>query len=79
MTNDERDKMLMDINGNLKAVLDLSKRHDKTLYGNGQPGLCTRLTKLEAGTAAKMSLAGGLVSLMAAVGTWSAVLMKIIP
>ena len=47
MTNDERDKILLEIRGLLKGLEKDISRHDKTLYGNGQPGICSRVQTLE--------------------------------
>lgn len=49
MTKDERvrlDKLIADV-GEIKGYLDKVKQHDKILHGNGQPGLCDRVTKIE--------------------------------
>lgn len=43
MTNEERDKMIIETHASVKAVEALSARHDKSLYGNGQPGICKRV------------------------------------
>lgn len=34
---------LNDLSGDMKEVKSLVHRHDKTLYGNGQPGICNRV------------------------------------
>ena len=47
MTNDERDAILLEIRGTLKGIEKDIARHDKTLYGNGQPGVCARVQSLE--------------------------------
>lgn len=47
MTNDERDVLLREMHAKLSMVVDLSNRHDKSLYGNGQPGLASRVISLE--------------------------------
>lgn len=39
MNDSERDKMLMEIHSNVKAITLLVDKHDKALFGNGQPGL----------------------------------------
>ena len=49
MTKDERvrlDKIIEDI-GEIKGSLDKIKVHDKIIFGNGQPGLVERVTKIE--------------------------------
>jgi hypothetical protein len=47
MTNDERDRLLLEIHSTVHTTKEDVRRHDRTLYGNGQPGLCTRLKELE--------------------------------
>lgn len=47
MTNDERDEILLEIRGMLKGLEKDINRHEKTLYGNGQPGICSRVQTLE--------------------------------
>lgn len=47
MTNEERDAILLEIRGLMKGLEKDVNRHDKTLYGNGQPGICSRLQTLE--------------------------------
>lgn len=54
MTNEERDSAIKEIH---EAVTQMSqsfavsedkvKDHSKTLYGNGRPGLCERVQKIE--------------------------------
>jgi len=46
MNNEERDKMLIEIHSAVHKNTGLIQRHDKTLYGNGRPGLCTAVEKL---------------------------------
>lgn len=47
MTNDERDELLLEIRGMLKGLEKDIGRHEKTLYGNGQPGLCQQVQELK--------------------------------
>lgn len=47
MTNDERDELLLEIRGMLKGLEKDIGRHEKTLYGNGQPGLCSQVQELK--------------------------------
>lgn len=47
MTNDERDAILLEIHGFMKSLEKDVGRHEKTLYGNGQPGICSRVQTLE--------------------------------
>jgi hypothetical protein len=54
MTNEERDLMLTSIDNKLSTLItnnavteEKVARHDKSLYGNGNPGLCTRLQRIE--------------------------------
>ena len=54
MTNEERDLMLQSIDTKLSTLITTSavtdekvERHDKSLYGNGNPGICTRLQRIE--------------------------------
>jgi hypothetical protein len=39
--------MLIEIHASVRTVMGLAERHDKTLYGNGQPGICSRFQVLE--------------------------------
>jgi hypothetical protein len=54
MTNDDRDNHLIEILSSVGRIEENVGRHDRTLYGNGQPGLCTRLQIIE--TSAKTSM-----------------------
>lgn len=49
MTKDERQKLdrILEELGEIKGYLERVKLHDKALYGNGQPGIQERLTKIE--------------------------------
>jgi hypothetical protein len=47
MTNDERDRLLLEIHGMMSSIKSDVGRHEKTLYGNGQPGLCTQVQELK--------------------------------
>jgi len=47
MNNETRDKYTIDTHAIVKAIAEQVGRHDKTLYGNGQPGLCKRLQVME--------------------------------
>jgi hypothetical protein len=47
MNNDDRDKMIIEIHAAVHGLIDEVKRHDKSLYGNGQPGLIHRFDVLE--------------------------------
>ena len=39
MTNDERDNMIRATHDKVMEIAPMVNNHDKTLYGNGQPGL----------------------------------------
>ena len=43
MTNDQRDELLSEMAGDIKLLLEERKDTRKTLYGNGQPGICARV------------------------------------
>ena len=47
MTDSKRDAMLMEMHATLQVVAGSVQRHDKTLYGNGQPGNCKRLDVIQ--------------------------------
>lgn len=47
MNNETRDGHIFDTHAIVKTIAEQVKRHDKTLYGNGQPGLCKRLQVME--------------------------------
>jgi hypothetical protein len=47
MTNDERDKHILEIRADLKLLLSRASDHGHTLYGNGQPGLLSRVQSIE--------------------------------
>ena len=47
MTNPERDKLIRETHEAVTVLVSTVKRHDKTLYGNGQPGLCKDFTKVQ--------------------------------
>ena len=47
MTNDERDAMLIDIHAKLEVVCGKVEGQDRTLYGNGQPGIVGRIDIVE--------------------------------
>lgn len=46
ITAEER-QMLVEMHGDIKSLMGLVKRHDHSLYGNGQPGLCQRVQEME--------------------------------
>lgn len=50
MNVEERDKLLIEMNGNMKVVAEKVSNHDNTLYGNGQPGLVKDVVLLKANT-----------------------------
>ena len=43
---DER-KLLVETHANSAVTREMAERHDKTLYGNGKPGLCTTVQRHE--------------------------------
>jgi len=54
MNNDDRDKLLEeisakvgDIHSTMKLHTDILARHDKSLYGNGNPGICQRVDTID--------------------------------
>jgi hypothetical protein len=47
MTNEERDKHLMEMHADIREIKGLVIRHDHSLYGNGRPGLCQRMDQVE--------------------------------
>jgi hypothetical protein len=47
MTNPERDKLIRETHEAVTVLVATVKRHDKTLYGNGQPGLCKDFTEVQ--------------------------------
>lgn len=47
MTNPERDKLIRETHEAVTVLVATVKRHDKALYGNGQPGLCKDFTKVQ--------------------------------
>ena len=47
MNNDDRDNMLIRMDGNLQVIANKVEEHDNTLYGNGQPGLTKDVTILK--------------------------------
>jgi len=47
MTDAQRDKYIMEIHAKVSVIEGLAARHDQTLYGNGQPGVCKRLDQME--------------------------------
>lgn len=49
MTNEERDKRIIEIHTAVTLLVDQVSRHDKSLYGNGQLGLCDRVKEVEDG------------------------------
>ena len=46
MTNEARDQLLMDMHADIKVLVKSDAAHEKTLYGNGKPGLCETVTKI---------------------------------
>ncbi len=47
MTNEERDKLLIQMSADMQEIKGLVSRHDHSLYGNGQPGLVSRVQTIE--------------------------------
>ena len=47
----EQEKQIKEIHGMMTVVVRMSENHEKTLYGNGQPGLKDRMTIQEQGMA----------------------------
>lgn len=47
MNNERRDELLLEIHSAVHSISGIVDRHDKTLYGNGQPGVCSRLKEVE--------------------------------
>jgi hypothetical protein len=47
MTNDERDRMIMETHDAVLTITGMVHDHHKTLYGNGQPGLKDRFLVVE--------------------------------
>ena len=54
MDNSERDRIIREIHQTLIGVAqklsiacDTVARHDRSLYGNGRPGICTRIDQVE--------------------------------
>lgn len=47
MTNDERDTKINEIHTAVQVLVSQIQRHERSLYGNGSPGLCTRVQKIE--------------------------------
>ena len=47
MTDEERDIILLEIRAGVRGLEKDILRHEKTLYGNGQPGLCTKVQELQ--------------------------------
>ncbi len=47
LTNERRDELIIEMHGMMKAHTDTIARHDKSLYGNGKPGLCDDMTSLK--------------------------------
>lgn len=47
MDNNTRDKYIVDTHAVITQIAEQVGRHDKTLYGNGQPGICKRLQVME--------------------------------
>lgn len=39
MTNEERDRMILETHDTVITVIPMIKNHEATLYGNGKPGL----------------------------------------
>lgn len=67
MNNDKRDGMIVEIHAVVHSLKDVIDRHDKTLYGNGQPGLCKRLNDLESKIMLSSKWAIGIVATMSTV------------
>ena len=47
MTNDDRDKIIMEMHADIKTLLSKVADHGKTLYGNGVPGVLSRVQAVE--------------------------------
>lgn len=47
MNNDERDDLLRQIAADLQEMKGICHRHDRTLYGNGKPGLAETVPLIE--------------------------------
>ena len=47
MTNDERDKMIMEMHGDIKTLLKSDEDVRRTLYGNGKPEICNDVQILQ--------------------------------
>ena len=39
MNDSEKDKILIEIHGNVNSIMKMVEEHQKALFGNGQPGL----------------------------------------
>ena len=48
MTNDERDEYIKETHDVMIVLRPMVEAHQKSLYGNGQPGLEKRVTVIEA-------------------------------
>lgn len=47
MTNDERDRLIMETHASVRSVARMAEDHHKTLYGNGDPGLKAKLQEVQ--------------------------------
>lgn len=75
----EESKMLVELHTNMNHAMEMLARHEKDLHGNGQPGLCDRMTKMESSKATMIMLAGGCLSLLTTAGTWIGIITFLIP
>ena len=47
MTNDERDRLIIETHSGMRTVASQIGDHHRTLYGNGRPGVVARLQRVE--------------------------------
>ena len=57
---------------------DLAKRHDKTLYGNGKPGLCTDVQVLQDARKNRKESIALVIATLSMIGTLSGVAYMIV-
>jgi len=76
MNNETRDKYTIDTHAIVKAIAEQVGRHDKTLYGNGQPGICKRVQVIETTMSVKGRMYNAVYTLLvAAAGSISGVVV----
>ncbi len=68
MTNEERDRLLMEIHTAVHSNTEVLKRHEKELFGNGRPGLSQRVDIMETCAKTKKESMTSIVAFITALG-----------